>query len=132
MKSRSFNLLVILALFLSLLGGAVTVTPAYAASIIVNSNADTVAVDGSCTLREAIANANTDAATNVDCFAGSGADTITFNADYTITLAGSQLPAITSTITITGNGPTKTILQASTCNPVTLPGSCTPATYRVF
>lgn len=132
MKSRSFNLFVILALFLSLLGGALTVTPAYAASILVNSNADTVAIDGSCTLREAIANANTDTTTNVDCFGGSGADTITFNADYTITLAGSQLPAITSTITITGNGPTKTILQASTCNPVTLPGGCTPATYRVF
>jgi len=132
MKSRSFNLFVILALFLSLLGSAVTVTPAYAAGITVNSNADTVAVDGSCTLREAITNANNDAATNVDCFGGSGADTITFTADYTITLAGSQLPAITSTMTITGNGPTKTILQASTCNPVTLPGGCPPATYRIF
>ena len=35
-------------------------------------------------------------------------------------------------MTITGNGVTKTIIQASTCNPVTLPGGCTPATYRVF
>ncbi|MBK6791439.1 MAG: hypothetical protein IPG80_02615 [Anaerolineales bacterium] len=32
MKLRSFNLLVIFALFLSLLGSAVTVTPAYALS----------------------------------------------------------------------------------------------------
>lgn len=38
-----------------------------AASILVTSNADTVAVNGQCTLREAIVNANNDAATNVDC-----------------------------------------------------------------
>ena len=135
MKSRSFNLLVILALFLSLLGSAVSVTPAYAAGIVVNSNADTVANDGFCTLREAITAANTDTASGAaigECAAGAGTDTITFAADYTITLVGSQLPPITTQMTITGNGAKKTIIQASTCNPVTLPGGCTPATTRVF
>jgi len=132
MKSRSFNLLVILALFLSLLGSALTITPTRAASIVVDSNADTIANDGTCTLREAITNANNDNTSgSTDCAAGAGADTITFSADYTITLT-SQLPAITSVITITGNVEANTIIQASACNPVTLPGGCTPATYRVL
>ena len=61
-----------------------------------------------------------------------GADTITFAADYTITLAGSSLPDVTTEMTISGTGAANTIVQASTCNPVTLPGGCTPATYRVF
>ena len=39
---------------------------------------------------------------------------------------------MTTEMTISGNGAARTIVQASTCNPVTLPGSCTPATYRVF
>lgn len=134
MKSRSFNVLVIFALFLSLLGGALTVTPARAASIVVNTNADNTTTDGLCTLREAIANANNDAATNPDCSAGSGTDTITFAADYTITLAGSQLPAITGTLTINGIGPTSanTIIQASSCDPINLPGGCVPTVNRVF
>ncbi|HNO93687.1 MAG TPA: CSLREA domain-containing protein, partial [Anaerolineales bacterium] len=106
MKSRSFNLLVILALFLSLLGSAVTVTPAHAASFVVNTNADTN--DGTCdaancTLREAINAANAN---------GFGLDTITFAADYTITLT-SQLPTVNTPITINGNGATKTIIQAN-------------------
>ncbi|MBE2201153.1 MAG: CSLREA domain-containing protein, partial [Anaerolinea sp.] len=46
--------------------------------ITVTSAADSVGSDGLCTLREAIANANNDAATYGDCAAGSGADTITF------------------------------------------------------
>jgi len=134
MKSRSFNALFVFALFLSLLGGALTVTPARAASIVVNTNADNVTVDGLCTLREAITNANNDAATNPDCTAGSGADTITFAADYTITLTGSQLPAITGTLTINGIGPTSanTIIQASSCDPINLPGGCVPTVNRVF
>ncbi|MFN8381038.1 MAG: sortase [Anaerolineales bacterium] len=131
MKSRSFNLLVILALFLSLLGSAVIFTPAYAAGIVVNTAVDEDTNNANCSLREAIIAANTDAAYN-GCSAGAGTDTITFAADYTITLAGSQLPPITTQMTITGNGATKTIIQASTCNPVTLPGGCTPATNRVF
>ena len=48
------------ALLASLLGSAAFVTLAYAAGITVNSSADTTADDGTCTLREAIANANND------------------------------------------------------------------------
>lgn len=130
-RSNIFYIFTIASLLASVFSGAVTVTPARAASIVVNTNADNVVVDGLCTLREAITNANNNAVTNPDCTAGFGADTITFAGDYTITLT-SQLPDVTSTITINGNGATKTIIQASTCNPVTLPGGCTPATYRVF
>src|SRR5689334_18000476 len=138
-RSKSvFYLLVLFTLLASLLGGAVFVTPAHAAgsSIIVNSSADTVADDGTCTLREAITNANNDSqlyATAGECAAGDsgGTDAITFAGNYTITL-GSQLPVITSStppstaflVTITGNGPANTIIRAN----------ATPATaaYRVF
>jgi CSLREA domain-containing protein len=99
------------ALFASLLAGAVTTTPARAASIVVNSNADTVTNDGSCTLREAIIAANTDVASGAlagECAAGSGADTITFAGDYFITLTAS-LPNVLSEITISGAGRAITI-----------------------
>lgn len=90
--------------------------PARAAGILVDSAADVVAVDAVCTLREAIANADADTSGG-DCVAGSGPDTITFVSDYTITLAGSQLAAVSSEITITGNGPANTILQAAATPP---------------
>jgi len=97
-----------------------------AVGIVVNSNADdTVANDGACTLREAINNANSDSdTTGGDCAAGAGADIISFAADYTITLVGSQLPVVTSEMTITGNGAANTIIQADAA-PDT-------ATYRVL
>jgi len=82
-------------------------------SIVVNSAADTVIDDGLCTLREAITAANTDSAsgsTTGECDPTGGTDTITFAADYTITL-GSQLPNITSSIIIRGNGASNTIVQ---------------------
>ena len=111
------------ALALAVLG----VQPARAAGLVVNSAADTIANDGFCTLREAITNANGNSqlySSAGECAAGSGADAITFAADYTITLVGSQLPVITSEITITGNGAANTILQAHA-----LPNT---ATYRVL
>ena len=67
-----------------------------------------------CTLREAINAANT----------VSGADNITFYDNYTITLDGSQLPVVTSQITIYGNGANNTIIEAAS-TPDT-------ATWRVF
>ncbi len=67
------------------------VAQASAATITVNTATDTDANNGLCTLREAIANANTDSqAGSTDCAAGSGADTINFNAslaNQTITLS---------------------------------------------
>ena len=98
---RSFALLLILAVLLAWVG----VQPTYAAgNITVDSLADTVANDSACTLREAITNANgDDQSGSTDCAAGSGADTITFSVDGTITL-GSTLPEITSEMTIDGAG----------------------------
>lgn len=107
--------------------------------IDVNTDQDIIADDGLCSLREAITNANFDSAlfiTEGECAAGSGTDMIIFTADFTITL-GSALPGVTNQVndgalTIMGNGMANTIIQASTCNPVTLPDGCTPATYRVL
>ena len=101
-------------------------------TITVNSTADTSAIDGSCTLREAIANANADLDTSGgDCSAGSGADRITFAGSLgtaTITLA-STLPDIynekadgltidgDNRITLSGND-TVRVMKATT--PLTL------------
>lgn len=77
------------------------------ASIAVNSAGDSLAADGLVTLREAIIAANTDTATEGGQ-AGSGNDTITFDADafatpQTIQLA-SALPALSSDMSIAGPG----------------------------
>jgi len=84
----------------------------YAAALVVTSNADVVAVNGVCTLREALANANNDAATNVDCAAGTGVDTITFSAPMTITLTAS-LPNITDADLLTINGGSNVIVSGN-------------------
>ena len=88
------------------LGIALPASPARASSnIIVNTNTDDTTTNGQCSLREAMTNANNDAATYPDCIAGSGADTITFDSSLsgaTITL-GSDLPAINTTLTIDGS-----------------------------
>ncbi|MFT6288926.1 MAG: CSLREA domain-containing protein [Alcanivorax sp.] len=105
--SRGLNVFVSLLLFAVFAGLA---PAAHAATITVDSLLDTTAVDGECTLREAIENANNNAATNADCAAGTGADTITFNLSGTITLV-STLPNITDAVglTIDGAGQTVTI-----------------------
>jgi len=82
--------------------------PAFAAGIVVNSSADTVSVgDGVCTLREAIANANTDSdTTGGDCPAGSGDDVIGFApalVNQTITLSGTEL-TINNNLSLNGPG----------------------------
>jgi uncharacterized repeat protein (TIGR01451 family)/CSLREA domain-containing protein len=85
--------------------GAVVAPEALAATITVNSTADNTTVDGQCTLREALQNANDNAATNADCVAGTGLDTIDFSLTLPalITLDGSDLP-ITDTVIIDGPG----------------------------
>lgn len=91
--------------------------PARANNIDVEVLSDVLAVDQVCTLREAIINANNDAATWPDCAAGSGADVININPSGTITLAIVNTPGpgdtdqfaaegdldITSSLTINGN-----------------------------
>ena len=121
--------LTIISLALLLLSGLALYTPQASgadlplSTIEVNTAADSDTADGDCSLREAIVAANTDTAYN-GCNAGAGADTITFAGNYTITLGGSQLPVITSTVTINGNGPANTIIQAH--------ASPNTATHRVF
>ena len=83
-----------------------------AATIVVSSTADTVAVDGQCTLREAIANANLGDGTpgsdqtGGDCTIGdTGLDTIDLTAvSGTITLGGTEL-ALSDAVNIQGPGP---------------------------
>jgi uncharacterized repeat protein (TIGR01451 family)/CSLREA domain-containing protein len=94
-----------------------------AANITVNGNGDTVAVDGVCTLREAILNANgNNQAGSADCVAGAGADSISFNlgASAVITLSGSQLPAVTGPLTIAGGSPLSLTLNANSASGVFL------------
>ncbi len=120
--STLFSTLIITALMLS----AMPAQPVYAASIIVDTNADnTTASDNFCTLREAINNANdvTGAdTTGGDCAIGSiGSDTITVPAG-TYTLSSELLT--TTDMNINGAGAATTIIQAN-ANPNT-------ATYRVL
>jgi CSLREA domain-containing protein len=93
---------------IALVGLWLAAGPTLAATITVNSAADTAANDGVCTLREAIIAANTDTASGAmagECAAGSGSDTIVFSIPgagvHTIVL-GSALPTITTQITIDG------------------------------
>jgi CSLREA domain-containing protein len=78
------GLLVAAAVVAALTGPAAS--PALASTITVTTTSDTLVTDGSCSIREAIINANNDAATWPDCAAGSGADTIILPAG-TITFA---------------------------------------------
>lgn len=80
----------------------------FAAGITVDSLDDTASSgNGECTLREAIANANTDTDTSgSDCAPGSGSDVIGFApqlAGQTITLGGTEL-VISSSVTLNGPG----------------------------
>ena len=122
---RSIRLtLVHIATLIALIGSGMYVTPVQAAGIVVNTQEDQTTTNGFCSLREAIFNANNDAATFPDCATGSGVDIITFAGDYTITLQTRQLPIIATEMTIRGNGADKTIIQAD--------ASPNVATYRVF
>ena len=72
--------------------------------LVVNTTSDEVAIDGFCSLREAIAASNIKGA-DPDCGTASGFDEITFSVSGTITL-GSALPAITQNLIIDGSGQT--------------------------
>ena len=91
MKNQTMHFLLLITLIVNLLTFS---TIAHAATLTVNSLADTKEVDGSCTLREAIENANDNTATNADCATGSGTDTITFSVSGTITLGDSALSQV--------------------------------------
>ena len=90
---------------------------ARAATITVTTVADPSGASGSCSLRQAITNANNqNQSGSTDCAAGTGTDSIVFNLSGTI-LLGSTLPTITNTsprsLTIDGSGQTITVDGAS-------------------
>lgn len=96
------------ALFLVLVvvfGIMLQVTPVAAAAILVTSAADGApAVDGNCTLREAVLAANTDTPYDL-CAGGAGADIISFSVGGPITLTAGQLAILDAdpdTLTIQG------------------------------
>ncbi|HEY1269960.1 MAG TPA: hypothetical protein VGH16_22065, partial [Candidatus Binatia bacterium] len=80
-----------------------------AATINVTTNKAEIKTDGKCSIIEAIINANNHASTNLDCAAGTGADTITLPANTKIIFPPSKstdpTPLLfTSTVIIQGNG----------------------------
>ena len=114
---------------LGMLLAGMPVREAHAAGIVVSTNTDPSGIpgllDGKCSLREAVSNANTDTNGYTDCTGGSGADKITFSASVTMPISldlGELL--ITGPINITGNGAANTIIQAN--------GTAGTATWRVF
>src|SRR5271169_1218816 len=89
-----------------------------AATITVTTRADPAGVSGTCSLRQAITNANSKSQSgSTNCTGGTGSDTIVFAVSGTIML-GSSLPAIINTspgsLTIDGSGQTITLDGAST------------------
>ena len=99
-----------LALSLPLLLTGALLRTVHAAGIVVTSLADTMATDGQCTLREAITNANDNAATHADCAAGAGADAITFAMSGTITVTSVPPEIIDpSGLTMSGAGRSVTL-----------------------
>ncbi len=91
---------------------------AHAATLTVNSTADTaVQDDGDCTLREAINNVNagsdtTDGGAGGDCIAADGVDDTVMLPSGTITLTA-NLPAITESIVIEGEGMDVTVVNGA-------------------
>lgn len=105
----------LIALLLAVAGSEFVPQHASAAAIVVDVDSDGAPPDdGDCSLREAIENANADAATNTDCAAGAGNDTITFAGGIAMIALASALPAVSDTdgltvdgddsVTISGNG----------------------------
>jgi len=100
--------------------------PVHAAGMVVNTLADAnpPITDGLCSLREAITNANNNAATHPDCSAGAGADTITFSLSGTIRLVAT-MPELTDdaeliidgagrSITLSGDHSSRALVVATT------------------
>lgn len=81
----------------------------HAAIITINSTADTTTTG--CTLRLAIAAANTDSSVG-GCVAGSGADQLNFAVPGTVVLT-SSLPPITDEISINGFSTTQTVIDGN-------------------
>jgi CSLREA domain-containing protein len=108
---RSIIVILILGLVLSL--SVLYYQPAHSATIIVTSTADVVADDGECTLREAIAAANSDShpwSTGDECTAGSGADVVNVPTGWYFLSPGSAL-YLNSEMELVGAGQNHTIID---------------------
>lgn len=85
---------------------------AQSAIISVDGNDGSVTMDGSCSISEAIINANNDAQTHSDCVAGSGIDTIILNTDVNLTTefendifwGRTATPPISTAVVLNGQG----------------------------
>lgn len=110
---RTIHFSVILSASAVLAGGGAGAGAARAATITPTTHGDVVdGNDGQCSLREAVAAANGDAASGGaagECPAGSGADTIALAGAYTLTGGALRL---TSDMTLTGDGARTTTLDA--------------------
>jgi len=112
-RNRRFTLAAIaLPFFLLMMSGLTR-----AATITVTTRADPAGASGTCSLRQAITNANgKNQSGSTNCTAGTGTDTIVFSVTGKITL-GSALPTITNTspgsLTIDGSGQAITVDGAS-------------------
>lgn len=123
------SILTLLTLIGLVLGSILIVSPVSSEGvIIVNTFDDEDENNELCSLREAINAANLGLPYNGCKGAKSGPNTIMLSpGTYTLSL-GYQL-AINSDISIRGD---LSIIEASTCNPITLPGNCVPASYRIL
>lgn len=102
----------------------------FAAAITVNSLLNTTNnADGVCTIREAIINANNDAATWTNCVAGAGADVISFSAAGTITLT-SALPNITDVDGLTINGGNNITISGNNLFRIVTVNANVPVTFQ--
>jgi predicted outer membrane repeat protein len=108
-------------------GLSVGAIPVASAGTITVNNLAGGSVGGQCTLRDAIAAANTDAVVN-GCAAGSGADTINFSVTGPISLASEIL--ITSNVTINGPG-AGAMTITPTARALTINNAGTPPTVTI-
>ena len=110
--------------FFSLLLASVA-TVASAADITVTTTVDDTAINGNCTLREAIVAANSDATVDA-CNSGSGNDAIILaSGTYTLAIMGNNEDAsfagdldITANLTLSGAGPDNTVIDGGAIDTV--------------
>ena len=94
---------ILISLLVSGMAEAVTIT-------VTATNGTIDGNGGACSISEATQNANSNAATNTDCIAGSGSDTIQLTTNVTLgasvdsTDGSNGTPSITTNITLDGQG----------------------------
>lgn len=99
------------ALALALTVALTVPAPGDGAELLVTTLDDIDALDGQCSLREAITAANTDLAYR-ECPAGSGADEIVLDPSGILTLAA-DLPTISASLTLRGRGANKSAIDGA-------------------